>query len=62
MKELGPSPAYKERAKDPSLRQNCDFCAACFVYNCDGSTAMHHELHFNPKEYLDGYETTENSR
>lgn len=53
MKELGPSPAYVERGKDPSLRQRCDFCSRCFVYNCDGSTAMHHDIHFDERKYLE---------
>lgn len=52
MKELGPSDAYIKRSKEPGLRLRCDFCSSCFVYNCDGSTAVHHNIHFDQREYL----------
>lgn len=51
MRTMGPSDAYLERSRS-SLRQYCDFCAACFVYNCDGSTALHNDIHLSVNEYF----------
>jgi hypothetical protein len=52
MRDEGPSPAYAERSKNPTNRVNCDFCSRCFVYNCDGSTAQHHDIHLTAGSYF----------